>query len=408
MPSQTWRGGGMSRRVAFWATAYALVVALTATTLATPLYVLYQREWGFSPGTLTIVFAVYMVAVFLSLLVLGRLSDQIGRRPVILGALVLGIIASALAAIAPAVGWLIVARNLVGVSAGLMNATVTATLTELHPTGDPKRAALIASSCTTGGLALGPLVAGLSADFLPYPLITPYALTIALMVPALLGIWRSPETVAVRAAQIRIRPRIGVPRPMLIPFLLCGMTCFAGFAVLAEGAALTPSYLQDVLGIRALDLGGFLVSINFGSSAIAQLVLRRLSPLRAVAYGLMALVGGVVLIVLASPFQSVALLIAATVLGGIGQGLSFMGSLALINRLAPPDRRGEIVAGYFALGYLGGTAPVIGTGFLAGWFGLYTATICFAGLIALIAAGLLIGFRLMIKTKNWARLSGAA
>ena len=122
-----WR---LSRPVAFWLIAYAFAVTMLGTTLPTPLYVIYQGQWHFSTSLITLIFASYAVAVLTALLLAGRSSDQVGRRPVLAAAICLSIVSAVVFILAPNVGWLFVGRVLSGLSAGLMTGTATAALTE--------------------------------------------------------------------------------------------------------------------------------------------------------------------------------------------------------------------------------------------------------------------------------------
>ncbi len=152
-----WR---LSRPVAFWLIAYAFAVTMLGTTLPTPLYVIYQAQWHFSTSLITLIFASYAVAVLAALLLAGRSSDQVGRRPVLAAAICLSIVSAVTFILAPNVGWLFVGRVLSGLSAGLMTGTATAALTETARPGAGRRASLVSSTANLGGLALGPLLAG--------------------------------------------------------------------------------------------------------------------------------------------------------------------------------------------------------------------------------------------------------
>jgi MFS family permease len=383
--------GRLSRRAAFVAFAYTLIVTLAATTLATPLYGIYQREWGFSPSMLTVIFAAYMIGVVVALLFFGRLSDQIGRRAVVLPAVILAVVATTMAALAPNMIWLIAARFIVGLSSGLLNATTTAALTEMHGANDPRKAALVASASTIAGLGWGPLMAGLIAQFLPWPTVSPYLIELGLLAPALIGIALAPETLAARASKITFHPRVGVPREILFPFLLAGGSIFAGFTVLSYFTSLAPSLIAQELKLGQVWFGGFIVTVMFAASSIAQLALRQIRSEPAMRLGLAALSLGMAAILLSGPVDSVLLLVAGTLLGGLGQGLSFMGSLGLVNHLAPPERRGEVVASYFVAGYLGGTFPVLIVGQFVGLIGLFWATAGMTAGVALLALAITLG-----------------
>lgn len=83
----------LPQRVAFYLQASIVVAFLAASSAPTPLYAVYQGEWGFSPITTTVVFGIYALAVLAALLTVGSLSDHIGRRPVLLTAIALQAVA---------------------------------------------------------------------------------------------------------------------------------------------------------------------------------------------------------------------------------------------------------------------------------------------------------------------------
>lgn len=367
----------LSPRVAFWAVAYALVVSLAGTTLPTPLYRLYREIWHFSPLMLTVIFCVYMVGVMVALLFFGRLSDQIGRRRVLISAVLLAIFATVMAAMAPSMEWLIIARFIIGLSSGLLSATSTAALTELHGTEDRRHPALVASICTIAGLGSGPLLAGVIAQVLPEPLVMPYVVELVLLAPALIGIWAIPETrmaPPARWSEVSIKPRIGVPHQIRGPFIVAGGSILTGFCILGYFTSLLPSYMAQELHIDQVWIGGAIVTEMFAASCLAQVLLRKVSSGRAMILGLLAAASGFMIVLACGFVPSLPLLIAGTALGGLGQGLSFMGSLALVNHIAPHEQRGEVVASYFIAGYFGGTVPVFSVGAAVNAFGLFHAT----------------------------------
>jgi MFS family permease len=155
------------RRVAFWLMAFVFGATMLGTTLPTPLYVIYQDQWHFSSAIVTVIYAVYAAAVLTALLLAGRASDQAGRKPVLAVALGASALSTVVFILAANVTVLALGRVLSGLSAGLVTGTATAALTELRP-GD-RRASLAATAANMGGLGLGPLIAGLFAQYARTP-----------------------------------------------------------------------------------------------------------------------------------------------------------------------------------------------------------------------------------------------
>jgi MFS family permease len=181
------------RMVAFWLMAFVLTVTMLGTTLPTPLYDIYQAQWHFSAAIVTVTFAIYAAAVLATLLLAGRSSDQAGRKPVLAVALGLSALSTVVFILAPDVGVLFVGRILSGLSAGLMTGTATAMLTELVPASASRRASLVATAANMGGLGLGPLIAGLFAQYAPQPTVLVFEIYLAALAAAGLSLLLLPR-----------------------------------------------------------------------------------------------------------------------------------------------------------------------------------------------------------------------
>lgn len=179
-----------------WTVAAMIGTMFTASTLVTPLYVLYQQAFGFSTVALTVIHSTYVVGNLSALLFLGRISDRLGRRPVVLGAIAVAGASTAFFLFAAGTAWLYWARVLSGVAVALAWGAGTAWLTELPGSADKPRAALMSSSANFIGLAVGTLGAGCLAQYTPWPLELPFAAFGALLAVMAVLVARTPETVA--------------------------------------------------------------------------------------------------------------------------------------------------------------------------------------------------------------------
>ncbi len=371
-------------RAAYLLVGLALGLAVLGTNVPSPLYGVYAEEWSFSAVTVTLIFAVYCLVLIGALLVFGRLSDEVGRRPVMLAGLLVIALGSLLFALAQSVAWLLAARAVQGLAVGMMSGAMTAALAELHPGGDRRAAALAATVALTGGSAVGPLFGGVLAEYGPYPLVLPYLANLGLLFLVIVGLWAAvPETVAPKPKEERSwrirRPR--VPTGVRYPFALGSGVCFVAWAVAGLFIALVPSYAASLLDADSLLVGGGAVSVMLGAACAAQVVARR-APVRwTMASGMVAQVAGLAAIVAAVPAHSVLLLLAGALLDGAGLGLAFMGGLGLVGRVAPPENRAEVLSACYVIIYLGESLPVLGVGYGAGWVGLYPAVVAFAVLI---------------------------
>ena len=377
-----WR---LSRPVAFWLIAYAFGVTMLGTTLPTPLYVIYQAEWHFSTSLITLIYASYAAAVLAALLFAGRSSDQVGRRPVLAASIGLSIASAVTFILAPNVGWLFLGRLLSGLSAGLITGTATAALTELARPGSGRRASLVSSAVNTGGLGLGPLLAGLLAQYAPQPLVLPYLVQLGLVAVAGLGLLAVPETVSKRSALSLRFHGLGIPEVGRAEFIAAGFAGFAAFSLLGLFSALVPTFLVSVLHDSSHALAGTVVFLVFAVSVCTQLAGSRLPSRPVILAGLAVFLAALALIVAGLSAASLPLFLAATVVSGVAVGAVFMGSLAVANRLAPAETRGQVISTYFVFAYVGLTVPVIAVGFGAQAFGDFRATLACAIALAVIA-----------------------
>jgi predicted MFS family arabinose efflux permease len=374
MPNLDTRPARATRR-RFWATAYALLVLLIGTNLATPLYQGYAERFGFSPVVLTLVFAAYIAVLIPSLLVAGPLSDAVGRRRVLLPAFALAAGGSLVFALAPSTGWLFAGRVLQGLAVGVASAPLTAALTELEPGRDRRRAALVSTVASVGGLGGGPLLGGLLAQYAPAPHVLPFVVEIVLLVPAVAII----ATLPVTTPRTRWRPRRPeVPPAMRAEFATSGTASFLAFSVIGLFLALIPAYVAMLSGSANLLLAGAGVALLPACSAVAQLLGygRRARALELLGLPLLAV--GLVLLAAAGGLASAPLFLVATVIAGTGHGLAFLGGLTTINNSAPADRHAEALSAYYVIVYLGAGLPVIGVGVLATVAGLLPAVQDFA------------------------------
>lgn len=370
---------------AFWLVGYTFTVVMVGGTVPTPLYPIYQRQIGLSPLVVTLVFAAYAAGVLGALLACGRLSDQLGRRLVMLPAL--GVAAASAVAFVLAGGLvgLVVGRVLSGVSVGLVTGTATAYLAELHPGGDRARAALVATAVNTGGLGLGPLLSGLLAQYAPAPTVLAYLVLLGLLVPGL-ALVRVPETLPGGRQPVSWRPqRLSVPARIRTPFGAAAAAGFASFALLGLLSALAPTFLGGSLHETSHAVAGLVVFAVFAAATSAQLLAGRLDVRAGLLSGLLLLPVGLAMIVLALPTVSLTLFVAGAVVGGAGVGLSFKASLALVTGLVSDSHRGEVTSSYFAVAYVGITIPVIGVGVLTSAWSPFAATLVFATLVSLLA-----------------------
>ncbi|QPP08171.1 MFS transporter [Streptomyces bathyalis] len=378
------------RAVAFWLVAAAFTVTMLGTTLPTPLYVIYQQEIHFSTLMVTVVFATYAAGVLAALLLVGHVSDEIGRRRTLLPGLVLAMLSAVVFLAADGLGLLFVGRLLSGLSAGIFTGTATAALVDLADSRNTARGSLVATVVQMGGLGSGPLLAGVLAEFAPAPLQLPYAVHLVLLLLVAAGVWFMPEPVedAVRRPRMRVT-KPGVPQAMRGTFVRAGIAGFAGFAVLGLFTAVSPSFMGKLLGMSDFALEGGVIFAVFAASAVGQIALVPRFGDASLPVGCAGLVVGMGLLTAGFGVRSFALLVAGGVVAGVGQGMSFRAGLAAVNAEAPVARRANVASTYFVVLYVALSLPVIGVGLAADLVGLRAAGIAFSVLVAVLAGSVL-------------------
>ncbi|WP_448330632.1 MFS transporter [Streptomyces sp. DSM 41534] len=387
------RRNDVSRAWPYLAAAYAFVVTMCGTTLPTPLYSLYQREFGFSSFMVTVIFAVYAAGVIVALLLLGSVSDFIGRRPVMLAALVLSALSAVCFLLARGLPELFAGRTLSGLSAGLATGTATVTVIELAPPSRRRAATLLATGANLGGLGVGPLLAGVLAQYAPAPLKLVFVVDLVLVAVAAAVVPALPETVRTRSRPPLRPQRLRVPKEMRSTFAAAAMAGFAGFATLGLFTSVSPTFLSEVEGESNLAVAGAVAFSVFAASIAGQVLGRRLGPGWSLPGGCAVLVAGMAAIAVSLAIASLALLVLGAVVAGTGQGLSFHAAVRVVTERSPADRRAEVTSALFVLMYLAISIPVIGVGALTVAVGLRTAGLVFTGCVALLAVATLLRVR---------------
>ncbi|MEV6930506.1 MFS transporter [Dactylosporangium sp. NPDC051485] len=381
-------GRRLTHEQGFWAIALAFAVSLAFTVVPTPLWALYQRHDGYSTIAVTVAFAAYAFGVIASLFLAGHVSDWLGRRRVLLPAVLLEVVAAVLFLVSTDLGVVIVARVLSGLGIGMITATATAHLSELHAAARPgagrARGDLVATVANLGGFAFGPIASGLLAQYVSGPLRTPYVVFLVLLLVAALAVALAPETVAVRSRRYRPQ-RVDVPAAARPRYYAAAAGAFASLSVLGLFTSLAPAFVAGTLHHPSRALAGAVASMVFGSGAIAQVLLRRRPTRDQLAAGLTLVVLGLVTLTAAVWAQSLPAFLAGGILAGAGAGALLKGAISTVADLTPAAVRGEALAGLFLGGYLGLAFPVLGLGILTQAVSAPAALLGFAAAITALA-----------------------
>ncbi|MFC9357163.1 MFS transporter [Rhodococcus sp. NPDC057014] len=378
---------GRSPTLAIGATAFAFLVTMMGTTLPTPLYSIYAQELAFSPLTVTILFAVYAVGVVAALAVFGRLSDDVGRRPVLFFAVALAAVSAVLFLLPSTLPVFVVARVISGLSAGLMTGTGTAAVIDLFPPDRKAVGGMLAVAVNTGGLGLGTLSAGVIADVTSSPLTIPYAANLVLAAVAVAGLWIFAPAPATRPTW-RIRPRrLRVPASIRGAFVTAVLAAGTAFAVTGVLTAVSALFLTRYLGTTNHSTAGLVVFLTFLFMAAGQLLARRMSTAIAMLAGCLGLIPAAGLLALALVNIVLAPLLASAVVLGVAGGLCLNASLATTVERVEPQLRGGVSSAFFAGIYVMLAVPAVGVGVLARFTDLRAAGIVFSALVAALGAG---------------------
>ena len=375
----------MRRLVGLW---LAWLVLIAGVNLASPLYHVYSARFSFSPLVLTAIFSTYAIVLVPALVLFGRLSDRFGRRPVLASGLATACIGLILFAFAEGEAWLFAARAVQGLAVAMVSGPATAALVELDPEGNRRRAALGAGLAQTLGSAVGPIFAGVLAEFLPYPLRLSYLLVLGLTVALGIVVLRLPERGAGTGEPWRPQwPR--VPPEIRRPFLRVALTAGIGWAALSLYLSIVPSYAALLLQTHALALLAAVATTALLASSGVQIVMAQRSGSwrRDQALGCVLVAVGMGGLIVAAPTGSFTALLLGALVAGAGQGLSFLTAQEELNELAPDERRGEVTAAFIAVTYSCVAGFVIASGLLALGMSLQSAVEAVAAALIAVALG---------------------
>jgi MFS family permease len=388
----------LPRPVAFAAIAAIFVTFAAASAAPSPLYVVYQQEWGFSASTLTVIFAVYVAGLITALLVLGALSDHVGRRPVLAAAIALEAVALVLFLTAGDVGLLLTARVVQGIATGAAMTTLGAALVDLNPPHAPGRAGLINGIAPVSGLAVGALGCGALVQYAPSPTHFVYALLLLGMVLAALVVAWMPETSVRRpGGAASLKPRLGVPARLRADVLALAPIIVASWALGGLYMSLGPSVAAGVFGLSSHLIGGLVVTLLCGTGATTSFLLRRQPTPQVLALAGIMLTIGTGTSIVGVEAGNILLAGAGTVLSGIGFGASALASFGTLAVLAAPDERGELFAVALVIAYVAFSVPAVVAGLAAGSVGLHTTALVYGLVVAVLGAAALVAQRLRVQ-----------
>lgn len=379
-----------------------MVVGVMGTALISPLYALYKDVWQLQTSDVSAIYVIYMSGALCSLLFLGRLSDRIGFRRVMLAALVLAMLGTFISMVAWNMASLTVGRFIVGVASSMVTTSANIGLSALSSSGSAQRTAMMTGFLIAFGFGLGPLVGGIMGQWMPYPLVTTYVPTLVL---GLLGIH------ALRTVQMPARARQAaegsasalhwrdcLPRLTWPPeedstafVLTCGFP-FLAFGVFGLYASMAPLFLSKMVSWHGPFMSGAAIAVILLASAGVQVASGSLRTHRCGRGGMLALVLSNALLV-ANLWAGSAILFALGVaLTAIGHGMSMLAGMSMVNRIAKPHNRAGLLSTYLVIGYIGSMVPMMGIGWIADHWGLNAAVSIFCFMVMVLGTGLGLAF----------------
>ena len=384
-PRERGRGRTLSQRTSYVLAAAIVGLALFASGTPSPLYGIYRQLWGFSPLVLTLVYATYAFGVLTTLILAGRLSDAVGRRPVLLVALGVLMATTVLFILATSVVWLFVARALQGLATGAALSTASAALLELHPRRDPIAVSLANGVASAAGVGLGVLVSATLVELLPAPRVLPFVALFALFAIATAGVWLMPEPVASRSRPRLTPQRPSVPAAIRGPFTLAALGAISSWSIAGLFLSLGPDLAANLFHTTNHLTTGLGVFALAASAAAAQLAFGRTQPWAGAAGGSLALAAGMVLLVLATASNSSALFLAGAVIGGGGFGVAFLGALRALTAVIPNEQRAAVMSAFYVVAYAALSVPAIAAGTVVASLGILATFEVFGSIVAAVA-----------------------
>jgi hypothetical protein len=359
-----------------------MLLMFGASSATTPLYRIYQQNWGISASTVTLIFAVYALGFLAAILTVGKLSEYVGRRPVVFVSLILEVLAMWALSVAHGPHELIAARVLQGIATGTASSTLGAVIldtTTLH-------GALINSLAPLLGTAFGALSTSVLVVYGPSPTRLVFELLLVCFVVLTMCVAGLAETATARPGALRsLRPHINVPIRARAAFLAVAPVNVAVWALGGFYLSLMPSLLRLSTGSTSGMIGGGVAALLAASGAVGVLLLHRQPAARIFQVGTSALILGVFITLAGVPLRSLALLTIGTTIAGTGFGAGFYGGLRSIMPLAEPGERAGLLAAVLMQCYLAFSLPTIVIGLCIPYLGLALASYVYGGSIVILA-----------------------
>jgi predicted MFS family arabinose efflux permease len=379
-------GRRLGCRASFVLLVCANVLVMATASAPSPIYPLYRERWGFSVTMLTVIFAVYVAGLLGALLTVGSLSDHLGRRPVLVAALLVGAASTAIFWAADGVGSLLIARVVQGLAAGTASGALSAGLVDFAPEERPHLGPTMTAVGISVGMATGAGVVGLLVqattrpDAYVFPLLTLAFVSLAVVVLAI------PEPHTRRAGGLAsLRPRARVPREARPEFLASVPPIVAGWSMTGLFLSLTPSLVTTVLHVGFGAAGGLSIAVLFLANCAGGVWAVRRTPRVAISLGAVCLVLGSAGLAAALVLTSVIVFAIGSIIAGLGTGLTLNGTLRAISAATNAKARSEVFSATYVVSYTALSVPSLAAGLLARWWGLEATAYLYIAFVAVLS-----------------------
>lgn len=379
------------RRLAFVAAAAGLVAGFAASASPVPLYNLYRAQDGFTNADLSLTVVAYFVGTISALLVLGRISNHLGRRWA--GVITLTVLAAgALILLDVTSIWVVVAgRVLMGIGAGMASSSLTAYVVDASPRTPVWLAAVVSSQAPMLGLTLGAIGSGALVQYGPWPRDLVYLIDVALLLLCAGLILISPETLSPRPGLVAsLRPRLHVPARTRHLLPITGAVFLSTWATGAFFQAFVPGLTVTQLHTSNALLFGLVFSSYMAPSILGAPLGGRFLPATAQRIGMSIFLVGMGGLITGLAVGSLAVFIVSALVAGTGQGIGVSASLRAMLHGSPLDERAPIFAAVFLMSYVGAAIPALVSGQLSQVFSLFQIASAYGVLAIVCTAAVLV------------------
>jgi MFS family permease len=372
-------------RLAFVSAVVSLVAVFAAVGSTIPLFNIYRAEDGFTNAGISVTIVAYSAATLTTLLVLGRLSNHLGRRPTSIASLILLLVGCVLLLNVHDIGILITGRLLMGLGAGLASSSLTAYIVDAAPVRPAWLASVASSQTVMLGLAVGAIASGALVQFGPWPRDLIFLVVIGLLLLSVGLLAVSPDTVTRMPGGWRsLRPRVYMPARVRHLLPVAAAVFLATWAAGAFYQAFVPALVEDQLHTSSPLIVGLVFAAYMGPSVLGAPLGGRFTPTTAQRLGMIAFLVGMIGIITAIATGTLALFIAATIVAGAAQGIAISAATrGLLNGSTVADRA-PIFSVIYLLCYSGATIPALIAGQLSRTFSLPQIALGY-GALALVA-----------------------